>query len=415
MRGKGLKNEAISMRRLGQLALSIGVLISWTVAVHAGSIYSSRGIGTRSFNLGARSLGMGGVCLAFLDSRDLNRLNPAALSQLDLVHLSADFVTEYLNTRSLDRSFATQYATFGGAMVGIPLHSNISMAGGLYPLTRVDFEVTSQQSLGGFSYRKSVESKGGLSQAFFYLSWKLLRDRLYLGGGARLILGVIEESWRVDYEDPSFIDSYDRFKKEVLGGDFIAGFIVKALPFWSIGGMYATSSNLDVNLEALLVRGRVRESGSERLNLPRAWGLGTAFWIGKRLLCAADFYTEQWSRSQFGGSLDLPLYDYRRYSVGLEWTPPPNASGPYYRRLFYRVGLCYETPYYPGFENERLTQYFLSFGLGLPFAGNRGRWDVALIIGKRGSLPRNVFTENIFRLVISVTGGERWFVRGTYR
>ena len=45
------------------------------------------------------------------------------------------------------------------------------------------------------------------------------------------------------------------------------------------------------------------------------------------------------------------------------------------------------------------------------FYGDIGRIDVGLGFGKRGSLDKNPVEESFFRLMISVTGGEKWFTR----
>jgi hypothetical protein len=41
-----------------------------------------------------------------------------------------------------------------------------------------------------------------------------------------------------------------------------------------------------------------------------------------------------------------------------------------------------------------------------------GKLDLAFAYGQRGNLANNFVKENFFYMMASVTGGERWFVRG---
>jgi hypothetical protein len=50
-------------------------------------------------------------------------------------------------------------------------------------------------------------------------------------------------------------------------------------------------------------------------------------------------------------------------------------------------------------------------GFGFPLLSPASRVDVAFGYGRRGSLSSNGFEENCFRINVSASVGEKWFVR----
>ena len=77
-----------------------------------------------------------------------------------------------------------------------------------------------------------------------------------------------------------------------------------------------------------------------------------------------------------------------------------------FRAGFYYNNLGLEDPI-----GEAVTEKFFTFGLGLPIKWNAGRVDLSFAFGQRGNLSSNPFKENVGKFGISVTVGERWFLR----
>ena len=95
--------------------------------------------------------------------------------------------------------------------------------------------------------------------------------------------------------------------------------------------------------------------------------------------------------------------------------PSVNMLAKYYEKMTYRVGYYYQGLDVLDINGNSVSEYGFTLGFGLPYYGTLGRIDIALKYGFRGDLSTNPVEENIFQLFISVTGGERWFVRREQR
>ncbi len=80
--------------------------------------------------------------------------------------------------------------------------------------------------------------------------------------------------------------------------------------------------------------------------------------------------------------------------------------------MTYRAGYFFQQLDFQDRSGNNVTEYGISVGAGFPYYGDWGRIDVALRYGQRGDLSSNPVTEDIFQIYISITGGEKWFLRG---
>jgi hypothetical protein len=180
--------------------------------------------------------------------------------------------------------------------------------------------------------------------------------------------------------------------------------------------VFSPATSVDVD-RTLALLGITSYSDFQDLNydLPSTFGVGTSFRLATKWLLAADYYTERWQDASF--QQDGYVNASQRMAFGVEYLPRPFTteqyfSIPYFSRVAYRAGFYYRDL---GLEvplGEKVTEWFLTFGMGMPLKWAASRMDLAFEFGKRGSSDRNPVEETVSRLSISFTVGERWFARG---
>jgi hypothetical protein len=80
-------------------------------------------------------------------------------------------------------------------------------------------------------------------------------------------------------------------------------------------------------------------------------------------------------------------------------------------RLHYRMGFYYHDYYLSGLQNDPLTEFAVSAGLGYRSPRFGHRIDFAIQLGRREGILTDAKEENFFRISVGVTTAELWFVR----
>ncbi len=378
-----------------------------------GTILSSRGAGTPILSLSTRSLGMGGISIALTDPYTISRINPAGLSAIKTVRLSLQYSYENNRYRDNTEKSATSYSsTFDGFHFVVPFGSGVGIAVGLMPLTCMDYELTFQEKLVGETYTKSVKGKGGLNTINLSFFWAL-RSNLALGFSGNYIYGKLKEEWKVEYDGEGFTPSSDVFSTKNWGYGVTAGLIYRPFESLQLGALFTPQVNLDnrteIHYSFLEEDSTLRHDGS--LTFPTSWGVGSVYRIGHVGLIGVEYYQRDWTVLAIN---DQKIQDTRkthRISFGTELFGIRDLSAPYFKQIAYRFGFSYQPYFSLDPDGNTMTELWLTMGLGLPLRRNNSQIDVALSIGKRGSIDTNGLSENLFRISFSITGGEKWFIR----
>ncbi len=83
----------------------------------------------------------------------------------------------------------------------------------------------------------------------------------------------------------------------------------------------------------------------------------------------------------------------------------------YTKRIAYRLGFSYQPYFSLDPDGKTITEKWITMGIGFPISRSASQIDIAFAFGKRGSIKTNGLSENLFRLSLSITGGEKWFIR----
>jgi hypothetical protein len=159
-----------------------------------------------------------------------------------------------------------------------------------------------------------------------------------------------------------------------------------------------------------------------KLYIPQTLGLGFTVQLNKRqdkynkqYLLAFDYSRTDWSKaSLFGNNLDLAKRD--QLSIGFQYIPDAKAYKNVQKMINYRAGFRYTNTHLI-VNNQNITEYGISFGLGLPIisAGKGTMFNIGVEAGRRGDA--NVtpiyeqFTNIHVGLSLTPSKFDRWFYK----
>ncbi len=389
--------------------------------LEATSFFSTRGLGSKAEPISARGFAMGGTGIAILNDLDLSSLNPATLNPASLTRLTLHFGSEFVDQESRLGTGQSNYTNAFGGQFLIPLTPNYSVSIGIQPIYIADFQFGTTVGTGETKYRESIGNKGSLNKLFLSFYAHPLK-KVTLGAAFNYNTGKYEKPWQVDYTNEAYFDTNDRLNSQLSGSTFSLGLLLNPYKTWLLGATYSTPLELTsrnsithsflVNLNEYSTTYGKTELAGGTINLPHSWGIGSSIVIKNKWLLAGDYFNEPLSQMKENEkSLAADFNDFYRISFGAEYTASNKPYASYFQHVPLRAGYFYKQ--LPGkFGSEPIHEQGISFGFGLPFFFSMGKLDLAFAYGQRGNLSNNFVKENFFHIMASVTGGERWFVRG---
>ncbi len=117
--------------------------------------------------------------------------------------------------------------------------------------------------------------------------------------------------------------------------------------------------------------------------------------------------------------------DASRFSAGGFFIPDYSSFTSYWKRIVYRLGVRYEET---GLlvKDIPLNDFGISFGLGLPlgapipttnslqYAGMFSNVNIGFELGRRGTTTYGRIEEDYFKVSISLSLNDKWFVKRKY-
>lgn len=380
-------------------------LIVFAETAAAGSIFSRRGLGLLRYRDNVRAIGMGGVGIALNDSISFYFLNPASLTRINLTRIQGDFRYE---RASIDLGVGdTGLFSDGGVNslgLAIPVKHGQVVAFGVRPYSFSDFQFLREDSTG----TESLSSLGGISE--LYLGYARQLGAWRVGATADFYFGRLDRIWRLNYESSEIRNSEDVLNRQVTGVSLHFGAQIQP-GRWRLGSAVGLPTRLNVTTELNTLPGFTGVVGKSKLKLPLWWSAGLGYAPNRRWLLSADYRTQKWGSVEPAELLGDRGTDSFELSLGGEFIPSVDALSGYFKRVSYRFGgnvqqLPYEEPI-----GKSVKQMTVNFGLGLPFGRGYNRIDLAVELGKRGSLTDNLVKENIVLVHVGIIGSERWFQR----
>ncbi len=408
-----------------RLILIVFILFSviTTAQERTSSPYSFYGIGLTTFKGTVENQSMGG--LSFMsDSIHLNLRNPAAYGKLRLTTytLGASHSTTTVKTNS--KSDNANTTSFDYLAVGIPA-GKFGFGFGLIPYTSVGYNVIDRNEAANSANRFS--GKGGLNKVFLAGGYSFT-ENISIGVDVNYNFGNVQNK-NIFVQEGLQFGSREINRSDLSGFTYKIGLayermLTENLQFMA-GGHYIPEADLKSDNERELatiifsatgvdmaVDSREIEVENGDLTLPSTYTLGAGIGKPRKWFVGVEYTgSEASDYSNRSFALEDATYDNSSvYKVGGYFIPNYNSLTSYFSRITYRGGIRMEDTGLR-LNGEDVSEFGMSFGVGLPAGRMLSNVNLGFEYGQRGTTDSGLVQENFFNAKISLSLNDRWFVK----
>lgn len=399
--------------------------------VRISSPYSRYGLGDIYSNAGLRNQAMGGVVASDYTGSSINFRNPASLTAVDSLSFLFDgaIQSNFSTLSTSTQSQKSNYASLDYLAFAFPLSKRISASFGLLPYSHVGYKISlfeKSDIIGNTKF--TSEGNGGINSFYGALAVELA-PWISLGLNASYLFGSIDKTRWLSFPDSSYYYSI-RERNSMLVSDFLLSGGLHLRPKI---GKYQINTGLTFNMPTKIsitadsigftyletsTSSEIKDtfnnvSGKQGIiELPMGIAFGLGFSEGKKWMLAADVNYQKWSDFTTSGIRDT-LGNSLRLGLGGEFTPNNiryTLNSNYFRRITYRGGVFYGTSFLE-FKGKPLTEYGISFGVGLPLRGSLNQLNLTGAYLVRGSQNDGLLKQEILQISVGVSVNERWFFK----
>lgn len=378
-------------------------------------------------------MAMGGISYGVYSPYFVNSSNPASYCAFDSLSFIFDVSlhTRQSNYSTTDLSQKANYTSLGSLLFGFPISRWWKSSFGLLPYSMVGYSMLKtsiDENSGKTNY--VYEGDGGINQFYLGNSFAVTKN-LSLGFNLSYLFGTINKFRATEFPDSIYKINYkDKYSVQVKDVYLTYGLFYhkqKKNGFQYNAGL-TFNSNTKINVEEArlgytyfksstgvdLVRDSVLNHSEVKGSILLPTNIGVGFTLGKsdKWLAGADFQWQQWEKYSYFGLSDS-LKNYLRISVGGSFNPSSSTVSGYWQRITYRGGLRYSETYLE-LRGQKINEFGISIGIGLPLPRTRSTINMAAEFGTRGTIENNLIKENFVKFTLGLSLFERWFVIRKY-
>lgn len=426
-------------------AVVVMAILSGSAYAQSGtnSPYSQYGLGILSDQTASFNRGMNGLGLGFHEHNQINFSNPASYSALDSLSFifDAGVSGQISNFKEGGNRTNAKNADFEYVVAGFRAFKNLGVSFGLIPFTNVGYSYSVTQKVtdsNNTTATNSYSGNGGIHQVYLGVGWQPLRG-LSVGVNGSYIYGEYTKTVINSYSD-SYANSLTKvYAAEVrnykvdFGLQYTARLTKKdqltlGLTYGlghKIGGkptMQVISNNTQTGVADTTSFPKAGQANL-KLELPTTYGIGLMYDHNNAVKVGVDYNLQKW------GSVKAPTYenagtsasdytmksgfykDRHKVTVGMDICPQEYGLT-FLKRVHYRAGVSYATPYYNINGHDGPNEISASIGFGIPIANkwnNRSHLNVSCQWVRQSA--KDLITDNTFRINIGLTFNERWFAK----
>lgn len=442
------------------LALAVTTLSCGSYAQNGvNSPYSRYGFGLLSDRAMGFNKGMGGVAQGFRDGQQINIANPASYSDVDSLTALFDLgmTMQNGNYKMGNLQQNVKNSSFDYFAFQFRATKNVGVTIGLAPISNIKYKFASQSEVlegtENVSSSYSYSGDGGLREVILGAGWRPIKP-LSLGVNASYVWGDYNHSMFMNYSESSTFNLQRIYKAEIstynaqVGAQFIQP--ISKEDKIVVGATYSLGHN--VNSDAIrasqmthlgsnsygvmstIIDTETVDTIANAFQFPTTIAAGITYYHSNTFRAGADVELQKWNECRFPSevgnvyqSLSGQLNDRKKVSLGLDWTPNPEARG-YLKRMTYKVGGYYSQSYanadLTGKVSDKPTEFGVSAGFSLPISNrnlifaNSSKVNIAfqwvhtnIPYLNASTFSQNTLSENYLKLCVGVTINEHWFYK----
>jgi hypothetical protein len=430
----------------------IFIFIRHHIEAQETSPYSQYGLGDiRGVGFTAQS-SMGRVTSAFNDPLHINFSNPASYSTLKLTTLEggAVFSSKRFATQNASAKAGSGFVDFAALAFPIVKRYNVNeerkekevnVAGisiGLIPYSSVkyNFELSDTTS-DAVPYKRAYTGSGSIYQLYvgagmkFPLKNDTAKHTFAIGFNAVYLFGRNRYVEFVDFVNNStYLGTRKNsvLRTSDVGWNTGIQYTIRLPEKWSltIGADAYLPMGVNTKYSTVWDRFIVTTSGvfvqdttyqpqeaNIKRNFPAEYGGGLMLKKANNWLLSADVHYVTWSKFSDVLNPGISFSNALRINAGTEITPSFKGKSNFFKRTHYRIGGWFETAYLT-LNSQGISQYGITFGLGLPVKGSFSLVNLGMEIGQRGTVDNNLTKETFIRTYLGFTLNDKWFIKRKY-
>lgn len=401
------------------------------------SPYSQFGLGVLADQTSGFNRGMNGLGLGFREHNQVNYLNPASYSSLDSLTFifDAGVSGQITNFEENGQKKNANNADLEYVVAGFRAFRHLGMSFGIIPFTTIGYNYSISTFVGNAlttTATNTYSGNGGVHQVFYGVGWEPLRG-LSIGANISYLWGDYQRSLVNSYSD-SYANTLSKYYtgnvrsyKLDVGMQYTAKLSNKNS--LTLGATYSPGHKIGCDPECQVISTNTEEGVSDTtkfvladaLSIPDMYAVGLTFNHNNQWKVGVDYSLQKWASVQFpvfSMINEVPQYtlqdvlkDRHKITVGGEYCRDENGRS-FLKRMRYRAGFSYATPYVTVNGADGPKEISASFGFGIPIVNSYNNRSILNISGQwvRSSAP-GLIKENIFRINIGLTFNERWFAK----
>lgn len=404
------------------------------------SPYSRFGLGSLKDQSQGFNRAMGGVAMGFRDGNRINMQNPASYSGIDSLSFIFDvgITLQNANFKSGGSSVNAHNTTLDYINAGFRLSRGFGFSFGFMPFTSIGYNFSESKYLGShfnsgstLTYTNSYTGDGGIHQAYVGFGWNPVAD-LSIGANFGYIWGNYEQSIAQTFYDNGTATTSSNGLQRQIDADISSYKIDIGVQYpirigkndvLTAGATYSIGHTINspAHYYSYVTNGDTTKSTIEKaFDLPTAYGAGLAWAHKDQWKVGLDVTHQQWGDARMPQVIDNRFVstsenylNRTKVAVGAEWLPE-RYSNKYLRRVMYRVGASFATPYFRVNGHDGPREYTVTAGFGLPITNqfnNRSVLNISFQWGRFAAPASSLITENYLRLNVGITFNERWFMK----
>ncbi len=385
------------------------------------SPYSFFGMGDPAFKGTVENIGMGGINV-YTDSIHYNINTPAALSQLKLVNLNLAMSNNFTLMADQNKEQWVSAHNITYFSLAIPVGKKMGIGFGLLPVSSSAFAIYTESDLGTYTFK----GDGGNARLFLAGAYQVIPG-LSVGGEYQYYFGFLKHE---NYWVPNEVYSYT---KELNNLDFSGStfkfstqytYSLKKNHYINATANYRLAADLkaDYNQLAQIITPSIageevvetlrEEEKQANITYPSAFDFGLGYGEKNHWFIGANYKYTMLSdfRNPFFDPAYIQYKDGFETNIGGMYVPQYNSVSKYWKRITYRAGGYFKNTGM-NIYGEDITDFGITFGLGLPAIRSISNLNLGIELGQRGKITDKLVQERYINLHISISLNDKWFIK----
>lgn len=404
------------------------------------SPYSQFGLGTLSEQTSGFNRGMNGLGLGFRERNQINYLNPSSYSNLDSLSFIFDAGVSLQITNFSENGIKrnANNSNFEYIVAGFRAAKNIGVSFGFIPFTNIGYNYSNTSTIGSSSSSittttNTFTGEGGIRQAYVGAGWQPIKG-LSIGANFSYLWGDYEKAVVNSYSETSVKTRSQHYTADIRSYKLDFGIqystILSAKDRITLGATYSPGHNIGGNPELLIISNNSQTNVADtttynkgiNFSIPTTWGVGFTWERNNKLKLGVDYTQQRWSSVKYPqyivnnniGSYEMQenqFNDRHKFTIGADYCPQEYGRG-FFKRIHYRAGVSYTTPYLKINGNDGPKEISASLGFGIPIINSYNNRSMLNVSAQWvNTNATGLIKENTFRINIGLTFNERWFMK----